>query len=58
MSIKFLPLKRAVRTALLVLLLNVVGLTNAMAQSFTVGNLNYSVNSDGRPVSDSRICDL
>ena len=32
MRIKFLPLKRAVRTALLVLLLNVVGLTNAMAQ--------------------------
>ncbi len=51
MSIKFLPLKRAVRTALLVLLLNVVGLTNAMAQSFTVGNLNYSVNSDGVSVT-------
>ena len=51
MSIKFLPLKRAVRTALLVLLLNVVGLTNAMAQSFTVGNLNYSVNDDGVSVT-------
>ncbi|MBR3493226.1 MAG: leucine-rich repeat protein [Bacteroidales bacterium] len=51
MSIKFLPLKRAVRTALLVLLLNVVGLTNAMAQSFTVGNLNYSVNDGGTTVT-------
>ena len=51
MSIKFLPLKRAVRTALLVLLLNVVGLTNAMAQSFTVGNLNYFVNDDGVSVT-------
>ncbi len=51
MSIKFLPLKRAVHTALLVLLMSVVGLTNAMAQSFTVGNLNYSVNSDGVSVT-------
>ena len=51
MSIKFLPLKRAVRTALLVLLMSAVGLTNAMAQSFTVGNLNYSVNSDGVSVT-------
>ena len=51
MRIKFLPLKRATRTVLLILLLNVVGLANAMAQSFTVGNLNYSVNSDGTTVT-------
>ena len=35
MSIKFLPLKRAVRTALLVLLLNVVGLTKGYAYDFS-----------------------
>ncbi len=35
MSIKFLPLKRAVRTALLVLLLNVVGLTKGFAYDFS-----------------------
>ena len=34
---------KAMRAALLVLLLNVVGLTNALAQDFTVGDLNYSV---------------
>ena len=45
MRMKFLPLKRVVRTALLVLLLSAVGLTNAMAQdfTFTVGDLNYTV---------------
>ena len=41
MSIKFLPLKRAVRTALLVLLLSAVGMTNAMAQGFSLGDMNY-----------------
>jgi len=51
MRIKLLPLKRAVRSALFVLLLNVVGLTNAMAQSFTVGDLNYYVNGDGTTVT-------
>ncbi len=34
---------KAMRAALFVLLLNVVGLTNAQAQDFTVGDLNYSV---------------
>ena len=36
-----LKIGKAMRAALLVLLLNVVGLTNALAQSFTVGDLNY-----------------
>ena len=40
--------KRAVFPVLLVLLLSAVGLTNAMAQSFTVGNLNYSLNDVSR----------
>jgi len=51
MRIKFLPLKRAVRTVLLVLLLNVAGLTNALAQSFTVGNLNYTLNGNAATVT-------
>ena len=33
MRIKLLPMKRAVRIALLVLLLSTVGLTNAISQS-------------------------
>ena len=51
MRIKLLPMKRAVRIALLVLLLSTVGLTNAISQSFTVGDLNYSVNGDGTTVT-------
>ena len=43
--------KRAVFPVLLVLLLSAVGLTNAMAQTFTVGNLNYSLNDDGVSVT-------
>ena len=51
MKIKILRLKRATRLALLTLLLCVAGLTNAVAQSFTVGNLNYSINDDGASVT-------
>ena len=43
--------KRMVLPVLLVLLLSAVGLTNAMAQTFTVGNLNYSLNDDGVSVT-------
>lgn len=44
--------KRALRTALLVLLLIVVGMGKTYAQTiFTVGNLNYSVNEDGVSVT-------
>ena len=43
--------KRALCSVLLVLLLNVVGWGKVYAQSFTVGDLNYSVNSDGVSVT-------
>ena len=39
------------RKALLVLLLCAAGLTNALAQTFTQGNLNYSLNNDGASVT-------
>ena len=48
---KILPLKRAVRAVPLVLMLIVVGLTNALAQSFTVGNLNYTLNGNAATVT-------
>lgn len=51
MSIKYLHLKKAVLPVLLILLLSAVGMTNAMAQTFTQGNLNYSINSDGATVT-------
>ena len=51
MKTKYLLWKRAVRAALLVLLLSTAGLTNALAQSFTVGDLHYSVNDDGVSVT-------
>jgi hypothetical protein len=51
MRIKHLQLKRAVTAVLLVLLLSAMGLTNAMAQSFTVGSFNYSINEDGTTVT-------
>ena len=51
MNAKTLQLKRATRLALLTLLLCLAGLTNAVAQSFTVGNLNYSINEDGATVT-------
>ena len=51
MQVKDLRLKRALRTALLVLLLSVVGMGKMYAQSFTVNGLKYSVNDDGITVS-------
>ena len=51
MKRKSLRLKRAVRAALLVLLLSAAGLTNALAQTFTQGNLTYSLNNDGASVT-------
>ena len=51
MRAKFIFWKRTLQAVLLVLLLSVVGLTNAQAQSFTVGSLNYSVNDDGTSVT-------
>jgi hypothetical protein len=51
MKIKDLQLKKALRTALLVLLLNAMGLMKGYAQNFTEGNLNYSVNEDGVSVT-------
>ena len=52
MKRKSLRLKRAARAVLLVLLLCAVGTANALAQDFTVGHLNYSVNSDGTSVTE------
>ena len=44
-------MKRALRSVLLVLLLSVAGMGKMDAQSFTVGDLNYFVNSDGTTVT-------
>ena len=57
MSVNTLQRKRAVRNALLILLLCVAGLTNAFAQTFTVGNLNYSINGDGTSVTVTGLSD-
>ena len=46
MRIRDLRKRRATFAVLLTLLLSAVGVTNAMAQTFTVGNLNYSINED------------
>ena len=51
MKVRILHWKRAVFAVLLTLLLSATGVTNAMAQEFTVGNLNYSVNDDGVSVT-------
>ncbi|MBR5720080.1 MAG: leucine-rich repeat domain-containing protein, partial [Bacteroidales bacterium] len=51
MRLNNLQLKRAVSTVLIFVLLNAVGMTKAFAQSFTVGDLNYSVNSGGTTVT-------
>ena len=39
------------RRALLILLICLMGMAKAMAQSFTVGDLNFSINSDGITVT-------
>ena len=51
MKVRTLHWKRAAFVVLLALLLSVAGVTNAVAQEFTVGNLNYSVNDDGISVT-------
>jgi hypothetical protein len=51
MKLKLLLWKRAVFAVLLTLLLSAVGVTKATAQTFTVGNLNYSLNDDGASVT-------
>ena len=51
MKLKLLLWKRAAFAVLLILLLSAVGMTNALAQTFTVGNLNYSLNNDGASVT-------
>jgi hypothetical protein len=51
MKIRILQRKRATFIVLLTLLLSVIGVTNATAQTFTLGNLNYSLNNDGASVT-------
>lgn len=51
MRIRILQLKKTAFAALFVMLLIVVGVTKGFAQTFTVGNLNYSVNEDGVSVT-------
>ena len=51
MKLKLLLWKRAAFAVLLILLLSAVGMTNAVAQTFTMGNLNYSLNNDGASVT-------
>lgn len=51
MIIKFLHWKRAAFSVLFTLLLSVAGVTNVFAQTFTSGNLNYSLNDDGATVT-------
>ena len=48
---EYLLWKRAILPVLLILLLSAVGMTNALAQTFTQGNLNYSINNDGSSVT-------
>lgn len=57
MRIRDLRKRRAVCAVLFTLLLSVVGWTNATAQSFTVGNLNYSINEDGVSVTVTGFAD-
>ena len=51
MRLNNLQLKRAVSAVLFFVLLSAVGMTKALAQSFTMGDLNYFVNSDGVSVT-------
>lgn len=51
MQTKSLQTKRALRTALLVLMLSLAGIAKLSAQNFVVDNLRYSVNSDGVSVT-------
>ena len=51
MKTKTLPMFKAARAAFVVLLLAFAGLTQVKAQTFTVGDLNYSINDDGSTVT-------
>ena len=51
MKNRTLQLRRALGAALFILLLSVVGVMNALAKNFTVGDLNYSLNDDGISVT-------
>ena len=51
MKEKLLHRKRVAFAVLFILLLSVAGVTNATAQSFTVGDLTYSFNDDGTSVT-------
>ena len=51
MKNKHLQFMKVAYAALFVLLLGVVGVTKAMAQDFSVGNLNYTINEDGTTVT-------
>ena len=51
MNKKYLLWKRSVCTAFFVLLLSAAGMGKMYAQSFTVDNLNYSMNDDGASVT-------
>jgi len=51
MQTKTLQMKRALHTALLVLLLSALGMGKLSAQDFTVGDLNYTINDDGTSVT-------
>ena len=51
MRIRDLRKRRAVCAVLFTFLLSMAGWTNATAQTFTVGNLNYSLNEDGASVT-------
>ena len=51
MKVKTLQFGKAMCAALFILLLVVAGMKNALAQDFTVGDLNYSINGDGVSVT-------
>lgn len=51
MKKRFLQMKTMAKAVMIALLLGVAGLTNAFAQSFTIDNLNYSINADGVSVT-------
>jgi len=51
MRFRDLRLKRAAIAVLFTLLLSAVSVTNATAQTFTFGNLNYTLNDDGATVT-------
>ncbi len=51
MNVRTLQLWKAQCAVLFTLLLSVAGVTNATAQSFTVGDLTYSINNDGVSVT-------